>query len=148
MTEVPFWITSLFNNRLQKGKVQFQRFVTPFPANIRLDEDVLKTPWRRLSSLSSEDVLKTSSSRQIYSPYSYVFRRRLKDVFRLCLQKTSWRHLHQDKYIHLIHTSSEDVLKTSSRRLDQDHYTRLGHTSSRRLQDVFRTSYRRLHDVF
>ena len=34
--------------------------------------------------------------------------------------------------------------KTSSRRLDQDQYIRLGHTSSRRLQDVFKTSSRRL----
>ena len=33
------------------------------PANIRLDEDVLKTSWRRLSSSSSEDVFKTSSRR-------------------------------------------------------------------------------------
>ena len=33
------------------------------PANIRLDEDVFKTSW----------------SRQIYSPYSYVFRRRLQE---------------------------------------------------------------------
>ena len=34
--------------------------------------------------------------------------------------------------------------KTSSRRLGQDQYIRLGYTSSRRLQDVFKTSSRRL----
>ena len=81
------------------------------PANIRLDEDVLKTSWRRLSSSSSEDVLKTSS-----------------------------RRLDQDEYVRLSLTSSEDVFKTSSRRLGQDQYIRLGYTSSRRLQDVFKTS--------
>ena len=61
------------------------------PANIRLDEDVLKTSWRRLSS-----------------------------------------------------SSSEDVFKASSRRLDQDQYIHLGYTSSRRLQDIFKTSLRRI----
>ena len=89
------------------------------PANIRLDEDVLKTSWRRLSSSSSKDVFKTSS-----------------------------RRLDQDEYVRLSLTSSEDVFKTSSRRLGQDQYIRLGHTSSRRLQDVFKTSSRRLQDVF
>ena len=78
------------------------------PANIRLDEDVLKTSCRRLSSLSSGDVFKTSS-----------------------------RRLDQDEYIHLIHTSSEDVLiKTNIFVLII------------RLQDVFKTFSRRLQDVF
>ena len=54
---------------------------TNYPANIDLDKDFLKTSWRRLLSLSSEDVLKTFS-----------------------------RRLDQDEYIRLIHTSSEDVL--------------------------------------
>ena len=74
---------------------------------------------------------------------------RLEDVFRL--QKTSSRRLHQNEYIRLTHTSSEDVLKTSWSR----QYTRLGHTSSRRLRDVFKTSSgcphyvlpRRLQDI-
>ena len=43
----------------------------------------------------------------------------------------------------------EDVLKTSfvfvfRRRLDEDQYIRLGHASSRRLEDVLKTSSRRL----
>ena len=54
---------------------------TNYPANIDLDKDFLKTSWRRLLSLCSEDVLKTFS-----------------------------RRLDQDEYIRLIHTSSEDVL--------------------------------------
>ena len=78
--------------------------------------------WRRL-----EDVLKTS--------FVFVFRRRLDNVF---------KKSYQDEYIHLTHTSSEDVFKTFSRRLDQDQHIRLGHTCSRRLQDVFKTSSRRL----
>ena len=94
-----------------------QKAFKTFQANIRLDEDVLKTSWRRLSSLSSEDVL----------------------------IKTNMSVL---------------VFKASSRRLGQDQYIRLGHTSSRRLakilQYVFKTSYtnvfktssRRLHNIF
>ena len=39
--------------------------------------------------------------------------RRLENVFWLCLQKTSLRRFHQDQYIYLTHTSSEDVFKTS-----------------------------------
>ena len=81
--------------------------------------------------------------------------RRLEDVFRLGLQKTSSRRLDQDEHIRLSHTSSEDVLvktnifvlairlqdvfKTFSRRLTK--------TSSRRLQDVLKTSSRHLQDV-
>ena len=38
-------------------------YVVIGPANIRLEEDVLKTSERRLSSSSSEDVSKTSSRR-------------------------------------------------------------------------------------
>ena len=91
------------------------------PANIRLDEDVLKTSWRRLSSSSSKDVFKTSS-----------------------------RRLGEDEYILINHTSSVDVFKTSSRRLGlrQDQYIRLVHTSSRRFEDVFKTPSRRLQNVF
>ena len=62
------------------------------PANIRLDEDVFKTSW----------------SRRIYSPDSYVFRRRLQDV-----SKTSSRHL-QDVF-KMFRKRLQDVFKTSSR---------------------------------
>ena len=69
------------------------------------------------------------------------------DVFRLRLQKTSSGRLDQDEYIYLTYTSSEDVFKMSSRRLDQDQYICLGHTFSRRLQNVFKTSSRRLAET-
>ena len=75
--------------------------------------------WSRLSSSSSEDVLKTSS-----------------------------RRLDLDEYVRLSLTSSEDIFKTSSKRLGQDQYIRLGHTSSRRLQEVFKASSKCLQDVF
>ena len=111
------------------------------PANIHLDEDVLKTTFRlrpqktssrrldqdeyiRLSHTSSEDVFKTSWSRPIYSSWLYVFKtfsRRLQDVLRKLLYdifKTSSRHF-------------EEVFKTSSRHL-QD-------VLQRCLQDVFKT---------
>ena len=87
-----------------------------YPANIRLDEDVLKT--------------------------SFVF------VFR--------RRLDQDEHIGLTHTSSrrfQDVFKTSSRRLAKmssrrfldasSSYTVLVNMFSRCLQDVFTTFLRR-----
>ena len=83
----------------------------------------MKTSWTRLSSSSSEDVFNTSS-----------------------------RRLDQDEYVRLTLTSSEDVFKTSSRGLGQDQYIRFGYTSSRRLQDVLKTSSRRLanglQDIF
>ena len=66
--------------------------------------------------------------------------RRLENVFRLHLQKTSSGRLDQDKYIHPTHTSSEDVFKTCSRRLAK--------TTSRHLEDVFKTSSRRLAKTF
>ena len=64
--------------------------------------------------------------------------RRIEDLFRLRLQKTSSRRLDQDEYVHLSLTSLEDAFKTSSRYLGQDQYIDLGHMSSRRLQDVFK----------
>ena len=119
---------------LKRQTVFCEIFSKIHPANIRLDEDVLKTSWRRLSSSSSEVIFKTSS-----------------------------RCLDQDEYNRLTHTSSEDVLKTSWRRLEQDQHNRLGHTSSRRLQgvlsrrlqnvfktsckNVFNTSSRLIQDV-
>ena len=70
--------------------------------------------------------------------------RRLEGVFCLRLQTTSSRRLQGV----LIKTNIFALLirlqKTSSRRLHQDQHIRLGHTSSRRLQDVFKTSSRRL----
>ena len=97
------------------------------PANIRLDEDVLKMS------------------------FVFVFKRRLQDVFiktnmfalALRLQKTSSRRLGQDQYIRLGYTSSrrlQDVFKTSSRRLAK--------TSSRHLQDVFKTSCKDIFKTF
>ena len=93
-----------------------------FPANIRLDEDVLKTPWISLSFFSSEDVFKMSS-----------------------------RRLHQDEYVLFSLPSSEDVFKRSSRHLGQDQHICLGYTSSRRLGRrkivTLKTCWRRLQDM-
>ena len=84
------------------------------PGNIRLDEDV----WRRLSSSSSQDVLKTSS-----------------------------RRLHHDEYVRLSLTSSEDVFKTSWSRPIYSSRSYIFKTSSRRFQDIFKTSSRHFQDV-
>ena len=114
---------------------------------------LMKTSWRRLSSLSSEDVLiktnmfalalrlqKTSWSRPIYSSWPYVFKtfsRRLQDVLPRRLQdvfKTS---------SNVLPRRLQRVFKTSWRRLQN-----VFKTSSRCLQDVFKTYWRRLQEVF
>ena len=116
-----------------------------FPANIRLDEDVLKTSfvfvfktssrrldqdeYVRLSLMSSEDVFKTSWSRPIYSSWLYVFKQPSRSF-----AKTSSRRF-QDAF----KTSCKKVFKTSSRRL-QD----VLKTSSKRPQTIFKTSSRRI----
>ena len=90
--------------------------------------------------------------------------RRLEDVFRLHLQKTSSRRLDQDGYGGLSLTSLEDVLvkinifilairlqdvlKTCSRRLQDILSRRLQDVLQKRLQDVLKTSSRRLQDIF
>ena len=70
--------------------------------------------------------------------------RRLEDVLRLHLQKTSSRRFDQDEYIGLTHTSSEDVLiKTNVFVL----VIGLQDVLPRHLQNVFKTSSRHLQDV-
>ena len=98
------------------------------PANIRLDEDVLKTSWRRLSSSSSEDVFKTSQD--IFKTSS----RRFEGVF-----KTSSRHLTEmcsKRLQNVFKTFCKDVFKTFLRpiiRLNCLPRSRicLGHTSEK-----------------
>ena len=100
------------NNHLNKTTMRL------IPANIRLDEDVLKTSWRRLSSSSSEDVLIKTNMFTL-------------DLF---LQKTSSRCL-------------QDVLvKTNifALAIGLQHVFK---AFSRRLQDIFKTSSRHLQDV-
>ena len=97
---------------------------------------LMKTSWRRLSSLSSADVFKTSWSRRICSPYSYVFRRRLD----------------QDQYIRLGHTSSrrlQDVFKMSSRHLQDvfKTYYQVKVFLITQFQDIFETYSKRFWDV-
>ena len=104
-----------------ESHMEFCQISTTDPANIRLDEDVLKTSLRRLSSSSSEDVFKTSSWRLGQDQYirlGHTSSRRLQDVFK---------------------TSCKNVFKTSSRRL-QNVFKTSWKTSSRHLQDVFKTS--------
>ena len=135
------------------------------PANIRIDEDVLKTSWRRLLSWSSEDVLikiniftlalrlqKTSSRRLqglLVNTNIFVSAICLQNVFKTfsrCLQDASQKRL-------------QDILKTYSRHLQgilpkifQDVFkassSRLAKTSSIHPQDALKTFWRRLHDVF
>ena len=91
-------------------------------------------------------------SQQIFAlmktSFAFVSRRRLQDVliktniFTLFirLQKTSWRHLHQDQHISLSHTSSrplQDVFKTYQVKL----------FLVAQFQDVFETYSKRFWDV-
>ena len=110
----------------------------------------MKVYWRRLSSSSSEDVFKTSWSRRIYSPKSYVFRRCLQkvlvktNIFVLAISlqdnifKMSSRCL-QDHLPRRLQDFFEDFFKTSCKKVLK--------TSSRSRQDVLKTSSRHLQDV-
>ena len=137
-------------------------------------EDVLK----RFFAFIFRNVFKTSSSRRIYSPYSYVFRRRLQDVIKtnifallIRLQRTSWsrpnifvlvirlqdvfkmfsRHL-QDVFKmscqNIFKMSSRCLAKASSRHLQEEVFKKFFKTSSRRLQEVFKASTRHLPKTF
>ena len=115
------------------------------PANIRLDEDVLKT--------SFIFVFRRRLSRQIYSLYSYVSRRRLQDVLKTpwsipiylswpYVFKTFSRRLQsvlQNSLQDIFTTSCQDVLKTSSKRLAKMSSRHLQETSSTRFEDLFKT---------
>ena len=82
---------------------------------------------KRKSFIQQTFVFMKTSSRRIYSPNSYIFRRRLQDHF-----KTSWSRP--------IKSSCLYVFKTSSRRLAK----RFSKTFSTGLQDIFNTSSRDL----
>ena len=111
-------VSNWYQNLHDKLSRECVRFKDNIPPTYRLDEDVLKTFSRRLSSSSSKAVLKTTWSRRKYSPQSYAFRRRLQQVL-----KTSWSRT--------IYSSWPYVFKTSSRRI-QD-------LLQRYLQDIFKT---------
>ena len=94
-----------------------------------------QTEWRLQNEPTTKNgVLPVTTSQQTFILMKTSWRR-IEDVFCLCLQKTSSRHLDQDEHIRLSHASS---------RRRQDQYIRLGYMSSRRLQEVFKTSSRRL----
>ena len=102
------------------------------PANICLDEHVLKMPWSCLFSLSSEDVVMTNI-------FSQVIR----------LQKMSSRRHDQDECICLGHMSSRRLPK-SSRLLQSMFKTFWGclqNVLTMSCRDVFKTSSRRFQDV-
>ena len=108
------------------------------PANTRLDEDVLKTFWRCLSSSSSEDVFKTPSRRLYQDEYVRLSLTSSEDVF-----KTSWSRPIYSPWLYVFKTSSrrfQDVFKTFSRPLQ--------HVWQKRLQDIFKAFWRRLQNVF
>ena len=98
------------------------------PANIRLDKDILKTSWRRLSSSRrlQDALIKTNI-------FTLVIR----------LQKTSWSRPIPWFFIRL-----QDVFKTSCHNIFKTFSRRLAKTSSRHLQEVFKMFWRRLQDVF
>ena len=61
-------VSNWYQNLHDKLSRECVRFKDNIPPTYRLDEDVLKTFSRRLSSLSSKAVLKTTWSRRKYSP--------------------------------------------------------------------------------
>ena len=89
---------------------------------------LMKTSWRRLSSSSSEDVLKTSSRRlgqEQYIRLGYTSSRRLQDVFKTFSKKKK--------------KCLEDVFKSFSRRLGRRKIVALK-TYWRLPQDVLKTN--------
>ena len=96
-----------------------------YPANIRLDEDVLKMSFVFVFKRRLQDVLMKTNIFFLIT----VFRRRLQDV----LAKTNIFVLFKRLY---------DVFKASSRRLQG-----VFKIFSRRLQDVFKISSKRLQEV-
>ena len=64
------------------------------------------------------------------------------DVFRVRLQNTSWRRLHQDEFVRICLASSEDVLVKTNIFVLAIRLQDVFKTFSRRLQDVFKTSYK------
>ena len=112
------------------------------PENIRLDEDVLKTSWRRLSSSSSEHIIKTSSRRLAQDEYICLSHMSSEDVLIktnililvICLLDVLPRHF-------------QDVFKTSSIRLPKTSSRHFQYVLQKRLQDIFKTSSKRLQDI-
>ena len=92
----------MFENGLELERAKILRDkLRSIPANIRLGEDVLKTPWRRLQD--------------VFSVTFFCLPRRLEDIIARRLANTSWRRLEdvlEDEKCY-----AEDVFKTSWRRL-------------------------------
>ena len=78
------------------------------------------------------------------SKHSSWWWRRFEDGLKTFFVFVFRRHLDQDEYVHLIHTSSEDNLKTSWSRPIYSSWSYVFKTLSRRFQDIFKTSSRRL----
>ena len=109
-------------------------------------EDVLK----RFFAFIFRNVFKTSSSRRIYSPYSYVFKRRLQDVIKtnifallIRLQRTSWSR--PNIFVSVIRL--QDVFKMSCQDIFKMFSRCLAKRSSRHLQEVFKRFWIRLPHV-
>ena len=92
-------------------------WTSPIPANICLEEDILKTSFVFVFRRHLQYVFKTSLAKRKYSPWSYVFRRRIHSIW-LYIFKTSWRCL-QDALPkglpHIFKMQYQDVWNTSSK---------------------------------
>ena len=107
--------------------------------------------WIRLEDIFRLRLQKTSWSRRIYSPYSYVFRRRLGQDQYFRLGHTSSRRfqdLVKTPCQDVFKTSCKSVFKTSSRHLANTSSRHIAKTSSGHLQDFFKTFWRRPQEVF
>ena len=101
---------------------------------------LMKTSWRRLSSSSSEDILKTSSRRLDQDEYVRLSLTSSEDVF-----KTSWSRPIYSPWPYIFKTSSrsfQDVFKTSCQYVLKTFSRRLPYVLQKRLQNIFKTSSR------
>ena len=90
------------------------------PVNIHLNEDVLKTSWRRFTSSSSEGVFKTSSRRLDQNKYIHFSNTSSEDVFKTSWSRriySSWWYVFKTSCKNVFKTSCQDFLKMSLRRL-------------------------------
>ena len=126
------------------------------PANIRLDEDVLKTSWRRLQNVFIKTnifalliLLQKTCSRRfldiLIKTTIFVLVIRVQAFF-----KTSWSRPTYSSWSYVFKTSSrrfQGVFKTSCQDFFETSSRRLVKTSTRYPQDVFKKFSRRLQDV-
>ena len=129
-----------FNVQTETAEIKVQDALSNIPANIRLDEDVLKTSFDFVFRRRPQNVLIKTNIFVSAMRLQDVLQKRFQDVF-----KTFWKGLQDvlQPSKHLL------VLKTSSTRLQRNNFTssktswrRLEYVLQRLFEDVLKTSWK------